>query len=83
MANKVYYKDSVGRDLKGLGHFEAKRVISKIEKSLTQDSNAGKQLKGGEYYSLRVGNYRVIYLKVRDGVLIARIGHRKDVYHTL
>ena len=83
MANKLYYKDSVGRDLKGIDRQEARRIIAKIEKLLVRDSNAGKPLKGGEYHSLRAGNYRVIYIKVKDGALIARIGHRKDVYYDL
>ena len=83
MANKIYYKDSVGKDLKGIDHSEVKRIILKIEKQLTEDSNAGKPLKNSEYYSLRVGNYRVIYIKITDGILISRIGHRKDVYQNL
>lgn len=83
MANRIYYKDSVGRDLKGIDHAEAKRIVSKIETRLSKDSNAGKPLKNSEYHSLRVGNYRVIYIKVKDGVLVARIGHRKDVYDDL
>lgn len=83
MANKIYYKDAVGRDLKGIDHAEARRIISKIEKMLAQDTNAGKPLKNSEYRSLRVGNYRVIYIQLKEGVLITRIGHRKEVYHNL
>ncbi len=83
MENKIYYKDSVGRDLRGIDRSEAKRIISKTEKMLTENSDAGKPLKGGESHSLRVGNYRVIYVKLQEGVLITRIGHRKDVYHNL
>ena len=32
------------------------------------------------FYRLRIGDYRVIYAKTRDGVLVLRIGHRKNVY---
>ncbi len=83
MANKIYYKDSVGKDLKGIDRFEAKRIIAKIEKNLLGDADFGKPLKNSEYFSVRIGNYRVIYLKLKDGVLISRIGHRKDVYDNL
>ncbi|MDI6757873.1 MAG: type II toxin-antitoxin system RelE/ParE family toxin [Endomicrobiia bacterium] len=83
MANKIYYKDSVGRDLKGIDYSERIRIIAKIERTLSENSDAGKNLRNSERRSLRIGNYRVIYTKVKDGVLIARIGHRKEVYRDI
>jgi mRNA interferase RelE/StbE len=80
MTNKIYYKNSVGKDLKGIDYSERNRIIAKIEKILSLDPNAGKKLQNSDCRSLRIGNYRVIYIKVKDGVLIVRIGHRKDVY---
>jgi len=50
--------------------------------TLTKNVYAGKALKGRYegLYSLRVGDYRVIYKIESFGVLILAIGHRKDVY---
>ncbi|MGM0466447.1 MAG: type II toxin-antitoxin system RelE family toxin [Acidobacteriota bacterium] len=46
-----------------------------------------KKLKGTKenYYRLRVGNYRVIFKKEEERliIIIVRIGHRKEVYLSL
>jgi len=46
-----------------------------------------KKLKGTKesYYRLRVGNYRVIFKKEEERliIIVVRIGHRKEVYFSL
>jgi mRNA interferase RelE/StbE len=46
-----------------------------------------KKLKGAKdnYYRLRVGNYRVLFKKEEEQliIIIIRIGHRKEVYFSL
>lgn len=46
-----------------------------------------KKLKGTKenYYRLRVGNYRVIFKKEEERliIIVVRIGHRKEVYLSL
>ncbi len=82
MPIKIEYKASVERDLKRIGTKEVNRVINKIEKVLGEDPHKGIPLKG-EYKGLfrfRVGDYRIIYTKIRDGVLVLRIRHRGKVY---
>lgn len=85
MASNVSYKKSVVRDLKNLDRGEAKRVINKLERELRKDPDAGEQLKGkfAGLSWLRVGDYRVIYTRTKDGVLVLLIAHRKDVYQKL
>lgn len=82
MASKVSYKASVAGDLKRLDKPAARRVIERLERALSQNSNVGIPLTGEFHglFKLRVGDYRVIYAKREDGVLVLRIGHRKDVY---
>lgn len=78
----IEYKASVERDLRKLGKPAARRVIDRLEEVLGMDPDRGIPLKG-EYaglFKLRVGDYRVIYAKTRDGVVVLRIGHRKNVY---
>jgi mRNA interferase RelE/StbE len=51
---------------------------------LRKNPYLGKKLKGKlqEYYSLRVGMYRIIYriYKKELNILIIRIGHRQGIY---
>jgi mRNA interferase RelE/StbE len=85
LAFSVSYKKSVTRDLKNLDKSEAKRVIDKLERELRKDPDGGEQLKGkfAGLSRLRVGDYRVIYTRTKDGVLVLLIAHRKDVYRKL
>ena len=85
---KVFYLDSVEEDLKNLDKPVQKRLLDKIEKTLTQDPRGlGKQLTGpfSGLWSYRIGDDRVIYKIAEKEILIivARIGHRKDVYWKL
>ncbi len=85
MASSIQYKKSVAHDLKNLDKAEANRIIDKLEIVLKKDPDAGEQLKGkfAGLSRLRVGDYRVIYARTKDGVLVLMIGHRKDVYEKL
>lgn len=85
MAYSIHYKKSVARDLKNLDKGEAKRVIDKLERELKKDPDAGEQLKGkfAGLSRLRAGDYRVVYARTKDGVLVLLIAHRKDVYQKL
>ena len=82
MAAKVEYKASVAKDLRRLDRVSALRLLSKLERSLVHQNVHGKALTG-EFeglYSLRVGDYRAIYVRTDDGFLVLRIGHRRDIY---
>ncbi len=82
MPAKIEYKASVERDLRRIDRKDANRILRKIEKVLGENPDRGLALKG-EYEGLcklRVGDYRVIYCKTREGVLILRIRHRKRAY---
>ena len=82
MASRITYKDSVVGDLRRLDKPTARRVLEKLERALSAHPDAGAPL-SGEFRGLfryRVGDYRVVYTKTSDGVLVLRIRHRKDVY---
>ena len=85
MVFSIHYKKSVARDLKNLDKGEAKKVIDRLERDLRKDPDAGEQLKGkfAGLCRLRVGDYRVVYTRTKDGVLVLLIAHRKDVYEKL
>ena len=82
MPPEIEYKASVERDLRRIDRKQVNRILDKIEEVLAKDPGAGEALKG-EYrgmFRLRVGDYRVIYVKTKKGVLILRISHRGDAY---
>jgi addiction module RelE/StbE family toxin len=85
LAFNVSYKKSVARDLKNLDRSEAKKVIDKLERELRKDPGVGEPLKGkfAGLSRLRVGDYRVIYTRTKDGVLVLLVAHRQDVYRKL
>ncbi len=60
----------------------AKRITKELGESLSSNPNCGEPLSGQfkGLRKLRVGDFRVIYSKTKEGVLILRIGHRSAVY---
>lgn len=82
MAFNALFKSSVKKDLKKIAEIDIKRNIETIVSELAENPNTGKKLKGefSGLFSFRTGDYRVIYTALKDGVLVLRIGHRKDVY---
>ena len=82
MAYRIEYKSSVFRDLKHLDKNVAKKIMNDLRDSLSSDPNCGEPLFGQfkGLNKLRVGDYRVIYSRTKEGSLILRIGHRSTVY---
>ncbi len=84
----VVYEKSAIKDLVGVEKPFRLLIKEKIEilaKDPDRLKNRIKALKGKEYkglYRLRVGDYRVVYQRKDDVliILIVRIGHRKEVY---
>ncbi|MBN1363781.1 MAG: type II toxin-antitoxin system RelE/ParE family toxin [Syntrophaceae bacterium] len=82
MAFNVKYKKSVARDIGRLDKKEARRILDKIEKDLSERAESYPALKG-EFAGLRkmrVGDYRIIFTVMDKDVLILRIGHRREIY---
>ncbi|MEA2046157.1 MAG: type II toxin-antitoxin system RelE/ParE family toxin [Euryarchaeota archaeon] len=82
MTYKVEYKSSVSKDLKKLNTRSAKRILHQVEKDLGADPDRGVPLSGQfkGLFKYRIGDYRIIYTKTKDGILVLRIGHRSKVY---
>jgi mRNA interferase RelE/StbE len=79
---RIDYKKSVAKDLKRIGKIHAKRIMDKIDKDLIHDPERYPALSGpfAGMRKYRVGDYRVSFVIIDDGVLILRIQNRKDVY---
>jgi len=82
LAFHVEYKSSVLRDLNHLDHHLAERIIRDIEDSIGSYPDRGEPIAGEfkGFFKYRIGEYRVIYARYPDSILILRIGHRRSVY---
>lgn len=82
MAYAVEYKSSVFHDLKHLDKSIAKKILKELEEALSNDPHCGEALSGQfkGLFKLRRGNYRVVYSKTHEGVIILRIRHRSKAY---
>ena len=61
---------------------QKKGKSQKLEKELKKSPDKGSPLKGEfeGHFKLRTGDYRVIYAKTENGILILRVAHRKKAY---
>jgi mRNA interferase RelE/StbE len=69
------------RDIKALDRNEQVRILRQVY-VLETNPHAGKPLHG-EFtgvYSLRIGNFRVLYRIEGNQVLLLAVGHRKQIY---
>lgn len=78
---RLEFAPRFGRKLRGLDQQTQIRILRETQ-ILKENPHAGKPLKGRweGTYSLRVGDYRIIYLFSEDKVILLTVGHRKAVY---
>ncbi len=59
-------------------------VRSRIDKRLTEFAATGhgdvKRLQGRNGLRLRVGDWRVIFYEDRETIVVAAVGHRREIY---
>jgi len=83
---KVEFRESFAKDLKGVRDRSVlkrtKEVIEAVEKadSLADITNLKKLKGGGNYFRLRVGDYRIGVTLEDDTVIFVRFLNRKDIY---
>jgi mRNA interferase RelE/StbE len=83
---KVEFKSSFARDLRKLRNegvqARIQQLIELVERSPSLDAVPGvRRLQAsGEYYRIRVGDYRVGIAIVDGGVVFVRCLHRRDIY---
>ncbi|MDR0324513.1 MAG: type II toxin-antitoxin system RelE/ParE family toxin [Oscillospiraceae bacterium] len=78
---KIDFKKQAAKFIKGRTHTEQKRLLSEIYK--LPNHKHVKKLEGySNRYRLRVGNFRVIYDKLDEKlvILVVSVGNRGDVY---
>ena len=80
---KIFFKESVWKDLKQIPKKDVRKIIKKIEGLGNDPRPAGcEKLSGDEKFRIRQGRYRIVY-SIQDKELtvwVVKVGHRKDVY---
>ncbi len=77
----LYHKDVVRRDIKRLDHSTALRIRKAIESRLTAyPERYAKPLAytRNDLWTLRVGDWRIVFCLRGEEILILRIGHRSE-----
>jgi len=86
MTYKIFFEENAKKEFEKIDKPYQKLIAKKLKQlSENFDSLASnlKQLKGKyDYYRLRVADYRVIFSKDDEKIIITilRIGHRKHIY---
>jgi mRNA interferase RelE/StbE len=80
---KVYFKESVEKDLSAIPKKDLQNILRRIE-TLSQNPRpqGHEKLTGQERYRVRQGHYRIVY-SIQDQQLtvwVVKVGHRKEVY---
>ncbi|MDD3845583.1 MAG: type II toxin-antitoxin system RelE/ParE family toxin [Syntrophorhabdaceae bacterium] len=80
---RIYFKESVEKDLAALPKKDVSRILQRIEALSGDPRPSGhEKLTGQERYRVRQGRYRIVY-SIQDKELtvwVVRVGHRKDIY---
>ncbi len=81
----VSFTNAALRDLKRVPKAVQKRMIDKIRIAADDPPAAGEEKIVGsdDLYRVREGDYRIVYRRTREELLVAAIGHRRDVYARL
>lgn len=80
---RLAFRKSVARDLRGIPKPDLEKIPAAIESLAKQPRPAGSEkLSGQGRYRLRRGDYRIVYEVSDDDlrVVVAKAGHRRDVY---
>jgi mRNA interferase RelE/StbE len=82
---RIEFKKSVKKDLKNIDKSQVKYILDEIEaleNGIDDNENIIKLKGSNPYYRLRLGDYRIIFEKFDDKlvILVVKVGHRKEIY---
>ena len=80
---RVVIKKSAAKEIEKIQKKDRIRIIEKIRSLSNEPHQEGsKKLSRQEKYSIRQGNYRILYQIIADEliIIVVKIGHRRDVY---
>jgi mRNA interferase RelE/StbE len=77
---KIVFTVAATRQWAGLSADIRKRIDAKLTRYSTTGAGDVTQLKGSDARRLRVGDWRVVFFVKRDTIIIAAVGHRREIY---
>jgi mRNA interferase RelE/StbE len=76
----VQFLESAAQDLEALPAKDCGRILARIERYAKGEPSDIKKLQGRGEFRLRVGDYRVLFVKSGKTIDIHRILHRREAY---
>ena len=82
MAFAVLLHPKAEKEVEKIEHQTRTRITERLKELKNNPEAIGKVLKHSDFWSLRVGDYRVIYEidRAKKQVIILFVGHKKKVY---
>jgi mRNA interferase RelE/StbE len=81
MKYKISYEKEALKELEKLEPSVSRRIVDKIDKMSENPASCDiKKLKASDYYRLRIGDYKVIFIFDNNLIKILKIGHRQQIY---
>ena len=81
MKYAIFYEKEALKELEKLESIVSRRIVDKIDKMSENPASCDiKKLKESDYYRLRVGDYRIIFIFDDNIIKILKIGHRQQIY---
>ncbi len=81
MKYPIFYEKGALKELERLEASVSRRIIDKVEKMSENPASCDiKKLKAIDYYRLRVGDYRIIFVFDNSIIKILKVGHRQNIY---
>jgi mRNA interferase RelE/StbE len=78
--SSVVFKAAARRQWMKLPPHLRKRIATRLNAFAQTGQGDVKKLKGQDGARLRVGDYRVIFYQESGDIVVAAVGHRRDVY---
>jgi len=76
---QIAYTNIARKGLKKMPVKDRESLIAKLKHYVATDEGDVKRLLGSDYLRLRHGDWRAVF-EVKDGVLVVRVAHRREVY---
>lgn len=83
---RIEWATKAVKDMRRLAARDRERIVAKVEQYASKPESLANQvvaLVGGEYFRMRVGNYRVVFAVERGRIVIMvvlRVRHRREAY---